>query len=293
LASRNPPPAYYYGVWLKHLAFLERSGLSTTPRVVAELGPGDALGVGIAALLSGAERYYALDVIAHAAQAENLAALDVIAGLLRTRAARPKKGWPDFDALLDERLFPGSVLTEARLAASLTPERLDAIARQLRGETRDADPVRLQYRVPWFADGVVEEGSVDLVLSQAVLEHIDDIEHTYAALYRWLRPGGVMSHQIDFGCHELTREFNGYRAIPEPVWTLMRGRRPYFINRIPASEHVRVMERCGFEVLSVQNHLRDDGIDRGKLASRWRDLGDEDLRSAEMFVQARKPVRAG
>jgi hypothetical protein len=34
---------YCYLVWLRHLVLAERSGLSTNPTVVAELGPGDSL----------------------------------------------------------------------------------------------------------------------------------------------------------------------------------------------------------------------------------------------------------
>jgi hypothetical protein len=63
---------YCYSVWLRHLAHAANNGLQTCPRVVAELGPGDSLGTGIAALLSGAEQYVALDVVPHANVERNL-----------------------------------------------------------------------------------------------------------------------------------------------------------------------------------------------------------------------------
>ena len=45
---------YCYGVWLRHMKMAREAGLDTNPRVVAELGPGDSLGIGLAALLAGA-----------------------------------------------------------------------------------------------------------------------------------------------------------------------------------------------------------------------------------------------
>ena len=287
LASRNPPSAYYYGVWLKHLVYLRAGGLNDNPQVVAELGPGDSLGLGIAALLSGTRCYLALDVLAHADTASNLESLRVIAELMNARAARPNRGWPDFDAYLDSRLFPGDILTEERLAESLQPARIDAIRHALQGQS--GGDIEIAYRAPWNDAGVIRANTVDLVISQAVLEHVEDVPGTYAALYRWLKPGGLMSHQIDFDSHNITREFNGYRAVPEPVWRLAKGRRPYFINREPCSAHLKAMEQAGFEIISVQQHLREDGIPRRRLASRWKDISDSDLKCSGAFVQARKP----
>ena len=55
---------YCYSVWLRHLVMAYDSGLlQRPPATVAELGPGDSIGIGLAALLSGARKYHALDVV--------------------------------------------------------------------------------------------------------------------------------------------------------------------------------------------------------------------------------------
>ena len=72
---------YCYSVWLRHLVMAHKSGLSTQPAVVAELGPGDSLGVGLAALISVASQYFALDVKAHASDHRNLEVFDELANL--------------------------------------------------------------------------------------------------------------------------------------------------------------------------------------------------------------------
>src|SRR5690242_6794043 len=65
-------PRYCYSIWLRHLAMAREHGLSTAPATVAELGPGDSVGVGLAALLTGSERYWALDVLSYTNSERNL-----------------------------------------------------------------------------------------------------------------------------------------------------------------------------------------------------------------------------
>lgn len=292
IASRNPPPEYYYGVWLKHIALLNANGFPGLPAKVAELGPGDSLGLGIAALLSGVDTYYGLDVVAHTKPEENLSTFDKLLERFKTRAPRPNKGWPDFDHLLDQRLFPSHILTDEILRKSLAPERLQHIRSALTNSSGRSGPIHITYRVPWNDAAVIERDSIDLIISQAVLEHVVDIAGTYAALNEWLKPGGVMSHQIDFRSHDLTAEWNGHRAISESMWRIMLGRRPYLLNREPASTHTREMRALGLKLVCDLNNYRKDGIPRSKLTARWQDITDEDLNCVESLVQASKPVIA-
>ena len=80
---------YCFSIWLRHLVMAARSGLNARPEVVAELGPGDSLGVGLAALLSGSDRYYAFDVIRHASNARNLEIFRELVPLFRAREPIP------------------------------------------------------------------------------------------------------------------------------------------------------------------------------------------------------------
>lgn len=288
-AALNPPPSYFYGVWLKHLTLLAANGLERFPRTLAELGPGDCLGLGLAAMVSGVDAYFGLDIFAHTDRLANLPVLRELVAMFESRAPRPTKGWPDFDGFLDERLFPGHLLSEAQLERSCRAERIARIQRAVMDPSGCCEELTLSYRVPWDDPRVIAPNSIDLVISHAVLEHVHDARSTYAALYQWLRPGGYMSHQIDFRSHNLTAEWNGYRAIPEPIWNVMLGKRPYLINRVPCSEHLAMIEDCGFEIVCALRHERTDGLARSRLSRRWRDLSDEDMVCDELFVQARKP----
>ena len=64
--------SYCYGVWFKHLSFLFANGLGRVPGTLAELGPGDSIGIGLAAMLSGVDRLYTLDIVRFSNKERNL-----------------------------------------------------------------------------------------------------------------------------------------------------------------------------------------------------------------------------
>lgn len=282
---------YCYGVWLKHLAMLWQNGLERLPAVIAELGPGDSLGTGLAAVLSGIDTYYALDVVRYSDASRDLRILDELVELFQERRPRPTRGWPDFDQYLNDGLFPGHILTADVLERALAPRRVAAIRSALLGDT-SSEGVCIRYMVPWCDPGVISSGSVEVVISHSVLEHVDDLETTYRALAAWLAPSGLMSHQVDFDSHGLSEAWNGYRAYSELLWTIARGKRPFLINRQPCSVHLDLVRQNGFEVTCSLQRYRDDGIARGALSSRWQSLSDDDLNCCELFFQARRLASA-
>jgi hypothetical protein len=279
--------SYCYGVWLKHLTLLHAHGLPAVPRVIAELGPGDSLGVGLCALLSGADHYVGLDVVAHSSSASNQGILGELVKLFRERAANPDDGWPRFDSYLDARGFPSHILTEEVLQQALRADRVDAIRRAITMPATH-DPVKVEYKAPWFDPRVIEHDTVDLIVSHSVLEHVEDLRGTYRALYQWLKPGGWMSHQIDFKSHQLSKRWNGYRTCSEGMWALTFGRRPFLINRQPASVHLQLLQEAGFTVVAQQKFDRKDGVRREELAPLWAGISDEDLNCSGLYVIARK-----
>ena len=278
---------YCYTLWMRHLTLLHAHGFRGTPDTVAELGPGETLGVGLCALLCGSDHLVGLDVVAHSDLGKNQKSLNELVALFRERASALRKGWPDFSQYLDERHFPGQILTDETLEHALRPERIDAIHHALAYPSA-ANSITVDYKAPWTDSRVIEAGSVDLIISASVLEHVVDLPATYRALYQWLRPGGWMSHQIDLKSHGLTRRWNGFRTCSEGVWKLAVGQRPYMINRHPASVHLRLMQEAGFQLLTQQKLSRNDGIRREELAPRWADISDEDLNCSALYVIATK-----
>lgn len=283
---------YCYSVWLRHLVMAQTSGITTQFDTVAELGPGDSLGMGLAALLSGAERYYAFDVVRYAESTRNIAILDELVALFARRAPIPGADeFPLVRPLLPAYDFPYHILTAERLATALDPQRLAHIRDALRAlDDPDAQTPFVSYFVPWDDAGVVENASVGFIFSQAVLQYPPDLAATYRAMDRWLKPGGAISHDIDFKSHGTTREWSGHWACSDRVWSLVNGRRRDALNRAPHSTHIGLIHDLGCEIVCDQRTELPPAITRAHLAPRFRHLTDDDLTISSAFIQARKPL---
>jgi SAM-dependent methyltransferase len=250
-AAGSPVGArYFYSVWLRHLSSIAKAQPRFSYEVVAELGPGDALGVGLCALLSGARRYIGLDRIAFGLRADNVTLLDELIEMFHRREPIPDDvEMPGVHPKLDDYAFPSGVVTDEALAASLSPKRVARLREALQGSLAFSDDALLSLVAPWDADDQVHAASVDLLVSQAVLEHVDDVDAAYSAMRRWLKPQGLMSHRIDYTCHGITHDWFGHWTVSPAMWRVVRGRRAYLVNRLPHSAHVAALKRNGFEIL--------------------------------------------
>lgn len=277
---------YCYSVYLRHLVMAAQHGLATDPRTVVELGPGDSLGIGLMALLAGAEQYYALDAVRHASTETNLVVFDELAKLLTDRTPIPSGGeYAEILPELDDYTFPTQILSETRLTQTLTPDRLSRLRHALAGDLTTG-PIR--YIAPMGRMHEIPADSVDLILSQAVMEHVDQLEETYAECFRCLKPGGYMSHQIDLRCHDTAPEWNGHWKYSKLTWRLMRGNRPWFINRQPYSMHIELVKQCGFSLRAQITQSGNDGIPRKHLAKGFKKLSESDLLTAGVLILASK-----
>ena len=283
---------YCYSVWLRHLCMANRHrAVEGVPRAVAELGPGNSLGSGIAALLSGVETCYAFDLVDHTANENNLRIFEQLVALFRDRRDIPdSKEFPQIMTELDSYAFPADILTDEVLAASLADERVAAIEQDLRhiGD-RNWVPKHITYVVPWNSAEVIRPESIDMLFSMSVLEHVDDLDGTYRAMSRWLKRGGFMSHEIDFKCHGHANKWNGHWACSDLAWRMIRGNRPFLLNREPHSTHLRLLEENGFEVVADIQKTARSGIRREELAPRFRNMSDDDLNTYNAFILSRKP----
>ncbi len=273
---------YCYSVWLRHQVRLRQLGVREAARAVAELGPGDSIGVGLAALLSGAERYVALDVFPYSDRERWTRILDELSALFEARARIPdNREFPELRPALHGYDYPLDLLPAN--APDAQHRRL------LREELGRPDSRRVRYVCPWNSPAEVEAGSIDLIWSQAVMEHVMDLDGAYAAMFQWLRRGGCASHVIDFRSHGVSWAWNGHWRYAPAVWSLLTARREFTMNRRPLSHHLAGVRQAGFEIVHRGVEERTDGLPRRALARPFRDLADDDLKASGVHLVLRKP----
>lgn len=271
-----------YSAFFRHYRHLEAAGVAGVPAVVAELGPGNSLGMGFCALLAGARRYHALDVMDHTDPDTDLAIFDRLVAMLRRREEIPHR--PPYDTtfpFLDRHELPASVV--ATLDENLRDERVRAIREDVIHRTG----AFISFAVPWRDRTDIAAGSVDWICSHAVLAHVDELEATYRRLSGWLAPGGVMTHMIDFSSHRLTEAWNGHWAVGDTAWALARGNRHFLLNRRWCAVHRAHLEGTGMELVEERRWLRDDGLPRDRFKPPFHTMDDQDARTYLAFLVAR------
>jgi len=283
---------YCYAVWLHHLISANRHGFNDRPDSVAEIGPGVSLGVGLAALISGSSKYYAFDVLRHATAKTNLKVFDELVSLFERRERIPDgEEFPRLSGWLDTHDFPDHILDGDRMRGLLEPGRLKMIRDLVAGESSGEGTFEIKYVVPWTGSSFrMLEGTVDMIFSQEVMEHVDCLPAAYGAMRAFLKTGGYVSHKISFYAHDLIQpRWNSHWTVGDLAWKLLMGRRPraFMINRVPVSGHVNLLEQNGFRIRSlIRKRDSENSIPRSALRGRFRGMSEDDLATRAAFIQA-------
>jgi len=233
-------PTYAFRVVRSHM---DRVGWATLEgKVVLELGPGDSLATAVIAAAFGAERTYLSDTGAYA--------------------------HADINSYRTLQTFLES--------AGLRPPNL--------GDCQTVDQVLAKCHAAYLTDGSaglrrISSASVDLVFSQAVLEHVSlhQFAETQREIRRLLRPSGIASHQVDLKDH-LGGALNNLRFADktwEADWMVASG---FYTNRLRLSEVLAMVGEADLapEITDVQ---RWEVLPTPRLSMnpRFRAMSDDEL----------------
>ncbi len=253
---------------------------------VVELGPGGSLGTGLCALMCGFDRYTGIDVVPFAKNvARNLAVFDELVALFASEMSLDVTDsiWP---AAQDVN-YPRDRIQKMKAAGLLAPERLANIRQVIAtGETQG--DIALTYCHPGQLWKNLEEGSIDWVFSQAVLEHVMDIAAVHVDVARLLRKGGHASHTIDFKSHGSSIYYNGHYGYGESMWKFLNGRRVLLSNRKPPSAHLKAAGDAGMQVLVNKIRRASNPMKKSRFHQSFRGMTDIDAYASSSFLVAIK-----
>jgi SAM-dependent methyltransferase len=261
-ASRNSTSPYNFAVYNVYSDIQRQYLGSERPARILEIGPGINLGVGFIFALTGAEKYYGLDIymdpdLFAAPQYESIVYLLEQFGIAKS--------------LRDV----GSIMTVKDGKVEFATDRIEYLY------------PRQSYDIP------LPDGSLDYVFSSATLEHVADPEKTVQAIHRVLRKGGVTAHQIDMRDHANFSKPPEFLKVDEDSWKELwkdPKRAPWYLNRWRLSDFKAAFERAGFRILNLHVNATfpvDDGV-RRTLDARFQKYSLEDLSVTGVLIIARK-----
>jgi len=178
-------------------------------------------------------------------------------------------------------------LKDALISESLNPPNL--------AEYDDIDLILKKSNSEYLTKGLssikkIPSNSVDLIFSQAVMEHIrkKDFEAMNSELYRVLKKDGVISHQIDLRDH-LGGGLNNLRfsdSLWESNFFVKSG---FYTNRISFDKMISIFENLSFkyEILNVQK-WKLLPIKKYKIDKKYRNQDEENLRVKVFDILLRK-----
>jgi SAM-dependent methyltransferase len=128
--------------------------------------------------------------------------------------------------------------------------------------------------------------SIELVFSNAVVEHLSNLDKSFKQLYRITRRGGLGMHQVDFRDHrDFSRPLEYLLLEQEEFQKIFEGSHTECGNRYRPDEVLAWIEQAGFEVLSFHATERSTSTYlnaflprlHAATASRYRHLQARDL----------------
>lgn len=187
-------------------------------KVILEYGPGDMPGVALLLIAYGARKVYCADRFP-------LVRID------KKRVEVVKQLASLLDEFQRERLY-SCFINPASIEEGFNLDRIDYLVR------------------PSGLSGLRNE--VDLVLSRAVLEHVNDLEATFRDMLTAMRPGAQAVHQVDLRSHGLhTNNPLDFLSVPTWLWHAMHSNKGV-PNRWRVDRYQAIMKNLAIEATTLR-----------------------------------------
>lgn len=194
----------------------------------------------------------------------------------------PVSGFPDLRDRTVLEIGPGNSLLTAKLACASGARHVwlvDSV--ELAGQGEPEGATYLTRGLESLRS--LPDKSVDFLFSHAVLEHIrfHEFDDLVGEMRRLLKPGGIVSHMIDFRDH-LQESLNSYR-FSHGLWeSRLMASSGFYTNRIPWPSMRSRFAGAGFNVSVISTkHWPVLPIKQSAMAEPFRSMPPEELLCSE------------
>lgn len=238
---------FCYTFWLSILVFVEENNAKINLTNIGEIGAGGSLGIGFCALLTGTQKYYALEINTSIDIEKNIRLLDEILILFKNKTPISKE-FKQINVQIKNHDFP-----EALIKPNFYQNEL---VNNLKNVLKDGivNNEYIQIINKWEESTSL---NLNFVFSRAVMEHVKNPLEVYQAIHHHLLESTYMLHDIELHSHEITRKPNGHYNIQPKAWFIIFGKRGYFLNRWTLSDHIIAIEKCNFSIEKTHQSLRE------------------------------------
>jgi len=233
---------FCYILWLSILVYCAENGIKPEFKRIGEIGNGGSFGVGLCALLSGSEVYYALDIEEIFDRDQNLKLFDELVLLFKNKSSLHNT-FKVLNISINSYNYPEDLINPIFLQENVVSE----IRNDILHGFIDSKRIKIIYNWP-LADHL----SLDIIYSRAVMEHVYDPNLIYKGIYSHLNQKACTFHDIELHSHGITKNPVGHYLINNIIWRIIFGGRVFMLNRWDLEKHLCSIIGNGFEIIKTQ-----------------------------------------
>lgn len=232
--------------------------LDVEGKAVLEIGPGNSLAIGLLFLACGAKKVFLVDRFKHLF-------------------------WDEYDIA-----FHRKVLARIEKEFPFTTVASKAIIFTNSGSI-DFDRSKIQCRLGDAAKLPLENSSIDIVFSNAVLEHVHDVRKAISEMSRVTKPGGFGIHEIDLRDHFFQATPLKLLRYPDWLWNLMTWNRPGYTNRLRLPDYLKLFKASGFLIEKLVSTREYKGeLSSLKMARKFTGYSSNEIKTLAFWVLLQK-----
>jgi hypothetical protein len=235
---------FCYSLWLRLLVYLKENGINASLKKIGEIGNGGSLGVGFCALLTGSHTYYSLQIDDKIRITRNQKLLEDIIHLFRNRTPISKK-FSQINIPVNNYAFPEDLINNDFAEVMAQRIKLD-----LKNNFARSELIKIIDK--WEN---AQSLGLDFIFSRAVMEHVSNPYKVYKSVRSHLNYSSYMLHDIELHSHDITDNPDGHYDISSLLWSVIYGKRSYFLNRWNLQKHMDTIRELNFTIIKTDKIL--------------------------------------